>query len=110
MEKQYRYDNGKSNFEFQAQEKDQSTRKAKVIQYQESAEVRNEHVFQQMQNDLYEKIENGECFNVDYIEMVLLKNLLWKYNRTQVSKITGLCVRTVRNKINKYGLGHIRLN
>lgn len=105
---QYRYD--KPSYEFDLLEKDQSTKKVKIEKYQESTEVKNEHVYQQFMNDMYELIENGKCFNHETMEMLVIKNLLWKYNRTQVARITGLSVRTIRNKINKYGFKDIRID
>jgi len=73
-------------------------------------EVKNEKIYQQFLNDLYEEIEEAKCFNFEFIEANLLRLLLENYNRTQASTITGLCVRTIRNKIKKYGLENVRIN
>lgn len=106
--KQYRYDS--PEFKYETIEKDQSTRPAKVLVFQESTEVKNEHIYQGLTNDMYAKIEDGECFDIAFIEKQLIKNMLPKYNRTQAAKLLGICVRTLRNKINEYGFQNIRIN
>lgn len=108
IKKQYRYDS--PGFEYDQIEKDQSTRKQKVETYQESNEVKFEHIYQQLMNDMYEDIDNGKCFKIAYIEKLLIKSMLSKYNRTQSAKLLGVCVRTLRSKINKYGFQNIQCN
>lgn len=77
---------------------------------EESSEIKFEHIFQQIINDLYAKVENGEAFNLKNVEKVLLQNCLVKFNRTQTAKLVGISVRTVRNKINSYGLKNVQCN
>lgn len=107
-DKKYRYDS--PGFKFQTVEKCQSTKPNKVISFQESIEVKNEHIYQQLINDMYEKIENGECFKLKEIEKLLMKNMLVKYNRANCAKLMGVCVRTLRNKINEYGYQNLRID
>lgn len=99
IRKQYRYDS--PSFEFG--EKTRSNAKKKVVKYEKSLEVKYEYCYQQILNDLYDKIDNGDCFNFKYFEKVLIMNLYTEFNKTQISKITGLSIRTIRNKINEYG-------
>lgn len=114
MTENYRYGDSysheKNNFKFDSIDKTPSTRKEKVTVYEESNEIKNEIVYQAFMNDLYEFIENGECFKMKRVEMFLFKNLLIKYNRTQVANLTGLSIRTIRNKIKEYGLKDISIN
>lgn len=91
-------------FKYSFEEVENKKSKRSKKKYIETTDVKYEHVFQQIQNDLYEKIENGVCFNFYEYEKALLKNLLWKFNNSDVAKITGLCIRTIRNKRKKYGL------
>lgn len=105
---QYRYDGPR--YEYEPIEKDQSTKKQKVVAYQESIEVKNEHIFQQTTNEMYENIENGACFNIHTLQKILIKNTLIKYNKTQTAKILGISIRTLRNKIKEYGLKDVQPN
>lgn len=105
---QYRYSS--PCFEFEKITKKQSTKKRKIISYEESIEVKNEKIFQQLTNEIYDKIENGECFNLKYIEKSLIKEILKKYNRTQSAKLLGISIRTLRNKINEYGYKNISID
>lgn len=102
MRKQYRYDREK--FHFEKIDKINKRVNKTNIKFEESNEVKNEHIFQRFMDNVYEKIENGESFKINFIESALLESLLWKYNRTHTAKLTGLSVRTIRNKIKKYGL------
>ena len=106
LRKQYRY--GRPSFEFDKIDEKQSAKRQKIDSYEESIEIKNEHIYQQLSNEMYGKIENGECFNLKFIEYSLIKLVLSKYNRTQSAKLLNISVRTLRNKINEYGFKHIQ--
>jgi hypothetical protein len=87
-----------------------TTKTEKSAVFQENTEVKYEHVYQQVQNEMYEKIKDGECFNLKVLEEILLKNLLWKFNKAQSAMIAGVSIRTMTNKVKEYGLRDIRKN
>ncbi len=111
----YQYDNtysyAKNDFTFKELEettsKKSKNKKKKAISFQETNEVKNEHIFQQVVNEMYALFENEECFNLRKTEQIIIKNILIKYNQRQTSKLTGLSVRTIRNKIKEYGLKNL---
>lgn len=109
MKKQYSYDSPSYEFDFLEKEKAPKQEKEKPKRFEESREVKNEIVFQQFMNDLYEKIHRSHSgFNLKKVEKLLIKNLLPKYTRTEAAKILGISIRTLRNKINEYGYKDIR--
>lgn len=104
----YQYSQPGSSFKYEELKTNQSTIKKKVETYQESKEVKFEHVYQQLMNDIYEKIEEGESLSLQYIEKHLIINLLQKFNKTHTAKIMKISIRTLRNKVNLYGLKDLR--
>lgn len=70
-------------------------------------EVNKEKAFQQVINDMY----NGEKFNILYIELSIIKNLILNgFTQLEISQLMGICIRTIRNRINQYGLKNLREN
>lgn len=106
----HQYRRAIDNFSFNEVNKKQSTKKIKVKVHEESVEVKFEHVYQQLMNDIYAKIEDGESLSIDFIQSALTSCLLKKFNREMSAKIMGISVRTLRNYIKKYGHKNIQQN
>lgn len=79
-----------------------SVKNDKLVQIYQSLE--------QIQNDLYNYVFAHSDFNFEAIEKIVLTNIFSKFNGTECQELTGLCVRTLRNKRNLYGLGNLRPN
>ena len=63
--------------------------------------VEYQQACQQILNDLGELFfSEGRCY-LDEIEMVVIRNMDAKFNRTVLADLLGISVRTVRNKLNE---------
>lgn len=69
-----------------------------------SSDLKIEHALAQFTNDVHEIVYNEKTFDIQKIEKALLKNLLKEFNNTETAKLSGLSIRTIRNKKNAYGL------
>lgn len=97
---QYCY--GSSNYSYNEIERSNPKKKMNKVKIgPESIELRLEKVFQQVTNDLYEMIDKGHI-NISEVEESIITNLLGCFNKTETAKITGLCIKTIRNKTNGY--------
>lgn len=54
--------------------------------------------FEQFQNDLYDYFYEENKIEIEVIEKLLIKSLKNKFTQREISNITGLCERTIRNK------------
>ncbi|MGB0452587.1 MAG: helix-turn-helix domain-containing protein [Bacteriovoracaceae bacterium] len=99
----FRYDYNQHDYAFENIEKMQKVKIETIPDYEDSKEVKLEKVFQGFVNELYEKIDDEEAFRAGVVEEVLIKNINRFFNKTHTAKLTGLSIRTVRNKLNEYG-------
>jgi len=104
MNIQYKYPS--NGFEYEPVEKLQKKAVKKVVKakkedsYKESVEVRLEHAFAQFVNQIYEMISTEEVIEIRKVEMFILNSLQEKFNKTEIAKLTGYSLRTIRNKCN----------
>lgn len=56
---------------------------------------------QQITNDLHELFFVNECFDLERIERIVLGNMKNHFTQTRTAELTGLAVRTIRNKLNE---------
>lgn len=56
---------------------------------------------QQILNDLHEMFYVEEKIEMGKIEKIILKNMDSHFSRTRIAALSGLCVRTIRNKLNE---------
>ena len=70
--------------------------------YMEACQVSKEKAFQQLMNHLYARIDKKDTFNLNDIKRIVMNILDENFTRTDVAKLTGQSVRTVRKILNGY--------
>jgi len=103
MRKQYTYSD--QSFTFNEPIKIEKSRRAKNRVHKtekESLDLKLDYVMNNIVNNLYKMIHEDENIDMRRVEKIILLSLKEKFNKTQAAKLTGLSLRTVRNKFNGY--------
>jgi hypothetical protein len=69
-----------------------------------SKQIKIYQCLEQIQNDLYSHVYTYEDFDFAKVEEIVLRNLLLQFNNTEIERLTGISIRTIRNKKHLYGL------
>lgn len=93
------YDFEKPRFDFGKKTR-KNAKKKKVPP--KSFELKMELVLNNVVNRIYEISHNTDSLPMREIERAVITELKTEFNNTQISKITDLSIRTIRNKLNEY--------